>query len=102
VDAYNEWGLKSLTANPWGNRRNPSLWDMLFHKAHGTLYLASLKSLIRPGWIASEWGESEKKRKAEYYRLTTAGRRRLQTETEKWSRTADVMAGILETNPEEI
>lgn len=36
VDAYNKWGLKSLTANPWSNRRNPSLWDMLFHNAKWT------------------------------------------------------------------
>jgi len=36
VDAFNEWGLKSLTADFWGHRRSPSLWDMLFHKAHWT------------------------------------------------------------------
>jgi len=66
------------------------------------VYLAALKSLIRQGWIASEWGESENKCKAKYYRLTAARKRRLQTETEKWSRMADVIAGILETNPEEI
>ena len=46
--------------------------------------------------------ESENKRKAKYYRLTTAGRRRLQSETEKWNRMADVIAGILSTKREEV
>ena len=50
----------------------------------------------------SEWGESENKRKAKYYRLTTAGKRRLLAETEKWNRMADLIAGILSTKPEEV
>jgi PadR family transcriptional regulator, regulatory protein PadR len=67
----------------------------------GSLYPA----LYRPehqGWITSEWGESENKRKAKYYRLTAAGRRKLRTETENWNRMANVMAGILGTRPEEV
>jgi PadR family transcriptional regulator, regulatory protein PadR len=67
----------------------------------GSLYPA-LYRLERQGWIASEWGESENKRKAKYYRLTAAGRRRLQTEAEKWNRMADVIAAILQTKPEQI
>ena len=67
----------------------------------GSLYPA-LYRLEHQGWIASEWGESENKRKAKYYRLTAAGKRRLQQETEKWNRMADVIAGILHTKPEEI
>jgi PadR family transcriptional regulator, regulatory protein PadR len=67
----------------------------------GSLYPA-LYRLDRQGWIASEWGESENKRKAKYYRLTAAGRRRLQTEAEKWNRMADVIAAILQTKPEQI
>src|SRR3984957_7666434 len=62
----------------------------------------ALYRLEHQGWIASEWGESENKRKAKYYRLTVAGKRRLQAETEKWNRMADVIAGILHTRPEEI
>src|SRR5215472_16341279 len=54
------------------------------------------------GWIISEWGESENKRKAKYYRLTAAGKRRLQTEAKKWNRMVDVIAGILCTTPEEV
>jgi transcriptional regulator len=67
----------------------------------GSLYPA-LYRLERDGWIASEWGESENKRKAKYYRLTATGKRRLETEAEKWNRMADVIAGILRTRSEEV
>ena len=65
----------------------------------GSLYPA-LYRLERDGWIASEWGESENKRKAKYYRLTATGKRRLEAEAEKWNRMADVIAGILRTRAE--
>ena len=61
----------------------------------GSLYPA-LYRLEHQGWIESEWGESENKRKAKYYRLTAAGKRRLQSEVEKWNTMADVIAGILD------
>ena len=67
----------------------------------GSLYPA-LYRLEHQGLIASEWGESENKRKAKYYRLTAAGKRKLQTEAEKWNRMADVIAGILQSRPEEV
>ena len=67
----------------------------------GSLYPA-LYRLEHQGWITSEWGESENKRKAKYYQLTTAGKRRLLTETENWNRMAEVIAGILGTKPEEV
>lgn len=67
----------------------------------GSLYPA-LYRLEQQGWIASEWGESENKRKAKYYRLTAVGKRQLQSEAEKWNRMADVIAGILHTSPEEV
>jgi transcriptional regulator len=67
----------------------------------GSLYPA-LYRMERQGWISSAWGESENRRKAKYYRLTAAGTRRLRSETEKWNRMADVIAGVLRTNPEEV
>ena len=67
----------------------------------GSLYPA-LYRLEHQGWITSEWGESENKRQAKYYRLTAAGKRKLQTEAEKWNRMADVIAGILQSTPEEV
>ena len=73
----------------------------VFDIPQGSLYPA-LYRLEHQGWIASEWGESENKRKAKYYTLTAAGKRRLQAETENWKSMADVMAGILGTKPEEV
>jgi PadR family transcriptional regulator len=67
----------------------------------GSLYPA-LYRLEHQGWIASEWGESENKRKAKYYRLTAGGQRKLQTEAEKWNRMADLIKGILGTTMEEV
>ncbi len=67
----------------------------------GSLYPA-LYRLEHQGWIASEWGESENKRKAKYYHLTATGKRQLQTETQNWNRMADVIGGILGAIPEEL
>ncbi|HZU22477.1 MAG TPA: PadR family transcriptional regulator [Terriglobales bacterium] len=67
----------------------------------GSLYPA-LYRLEHQGLLAAEWGESENKRRARYYRLTPAGRRRLQSETAEWKRMADVMASILRATPEEV
>jgi transcriptional regulator len=67
----------------------------------GSLYPA-LYRLEHEGWIAGEWGESENKRRARFYRLTAAGRRRLERETNKWNEFAGVVAVILNTVPEEI
>jgi PadR family transcriptional regulator PadR len=66
----------------------------------GSLYPA-LYRLEHEGWIAGEWGQSENKRRARYYRLTAGGRRRLDAETKKWNLFADVVAGILSTLPEQ-
>jgi PadR family transcriptional regulator, regulatory protein PadR len=65
----------------------------------GSLYPA-LYRLEHQGLIASEWGESENNRKARFYKLTAAGRKKLQSETDNWNRMADVMASILNRKPE--
>jgi transcriptional regulator len=66
----------------------------------GSLYPA-LYRLEHKGAIASEWGESENNRRAKYYRLTPAGRERLEAETEKWNRMAGIIGNILRTTPDE-
>jgi PadR family transcriptional regulator, regulatory protein PadR len=58
---------------------------------YGTIYPALLK-LEQEGYIASEWGVSDNKRKAKYYRLTRAGRKRLTQETQKWETTTEILA----------
>jgi PadR family transcriptional regulator, regulatory protein PadR len=67
----------------------------------GSLYPA-LYRLEHQGLIAGEWGESENRRKAKYYSLTAAGRRRFQQETRQWTQQADIIAGVLRTSPEEL
>jgi transcriptional regulator len=62
----------------------------------GSLYPA-LHRLQREGWIAAEWGASENNRRAKFYRLTRAGQRRLERETESWERFAAAVARILQT-----
>lgn len=62
----------------------------------GSLYPA-LYRLEHQGLIASEWGESENKRKAKFYRVTDPGKKRLRAEQEKWGRFSAAVAGILST-----
>lgn len=67
----------------------------------GALYPA-LYRLEHQGLISSEWGTSDNNRKAKYYRLTTAGRRRLGEETASWNRLADAIAMALSATPQEV
>jgi transcriptional regulator len=67
----------------------------------GSLYPALFR-LEHQGLIAGEWGESENKRRAKYYSLTPAGRRRFQEQTRDWYRMTDIIAGVLRTAPEEL
>ena len=67
----------------------------------GSLYPA-LYRLEHNGLLASEWGESENKRKAKYYSLTAAGRKQLQEETGASELMAKTIARVLKTVPEEI
>ncbi|HLB37173.1 MAG TPA: PadR family transcriptional regulator [Gemmatimonadales bacterium] len=67
----------------------------------GALYPA-LYRLEHQGLISSEWGTSDNNRKAKYYRLTAAGRRRLSEETASWNRLADAIARALAVTPQEI
>lgn len=61
---------------------------------YGTLYPALLK-LEQEGAIASEWGASEKNRKAKFYSLTRAGRRLLQEEAREWEQATAIVARFL-------
>jgi len=59
------------------------------------LYQA-LHRLEKRGWVESEWGLSENNRRAKFYRLTTAGRRQLRSETAMWRRYAEAVFKVLE------
>ena len=62
----------------------------------GSLYPA-LYRLEHQGLIAAEWGQSENNRKAKYYSLTAAGRRRLRAETAGWRRLTSAIDAALNT-----
>jgi transcriptional regulator len=61
---------------------------------YGTLYPALLK-LEQEGAIISEWGLSDNNRKAKFYALTAAGRRRIEKETSDWEQTTAILARFL-------
>ena len=71
--------------------------DDLLQLNQGTLYPALLR-LEQQGWIASRWGLSEHNRKAKYYSLTRAGRKRLAQEEESWDRMSAVIDRVLRTS----
>jgi PadR family transcriptional regulator PadR len=62
----------------------------------GSLYPA-LHRLEKRGWIAADWGESENRRQARFYRLSAKGRKQLAAEEETWNRLSKAVALILQT-----
>ncbi|MGE0553313.1 MAG: PadR family transcriptional regulator [Gemmatimonadales bacterium] len=81
--------LKALSLEPNHGlgvaRRVEQLTGGTFQVKPGSLFPA-LHRMEERGWLASEWGESENRRRAKYYRLTRVGQGRLKVETEEWSR----------------
>ena len=66
-----------------------------FQVKPGSLFPA-LHRMAEAGWLMSSWGESENHRRAKFYRLTKAGQRQLQAETEDWQRIALAIARALQ------
>ncbi len=67
----------------------------------GALYPALFR-LFRQGLLKANWGTSDNNRRAKFYELTAAGRKRLREETEGWNRLADAIASALSAQPEEV
>lgn len=67
----------------------------------GSLYPA-LYRLEQQRLLAADWGRSDHNRRAKFYTLTAAGRRRLQEETAGWNRLAAAMGAALRATPEEV
>jgi transcriptional regulator len=65
---------------------------------YGTLYPALVK-LEQEGYIASEWGVSDNNRRARFYKLTRAGRRQVEKESQRWGKAATILARFV--SPEE-
>ena len=75
-------------------RRIEQLSEALLQLNEGTVYAALLR-LAQKGWIRSEYGESENKRKARFYSITKAGRKQLAREAESWARISGVIGRVL-------
>lgn len=92
--------LRTLLPGPqhgWGvSQRIQQISEDVLKVNQGSLYPALVR-LEREGWIDSEWGVSENNRKAKFYRLTRAGKKRLEKETGDWERLSAAVARILET-----
>lgn len=81
-------------------RRIEQISGELLSVNQGTLYPVLLK-LEQEGSVASEWGASENNRKARFYRLTGAGRKRLEAETRGWEQTAAIMGRFFSAKAED-
>lgn len=79
-------------------RRIEQISKEVFQLNQGTLYPALLR-MEQEGWISSKWGASEKNRKAKFYSITAAGRRRLAKETEDWRRMSSTIELFLGLDP---
>ena len=75
-------------------QRIRQLSDDVLQVNQGSLYPA-LQRLERQGWITADWGISETKRRARFYKLTVAGRKRLQQERADWERLATGISLVL-------
>ena len=75
-------------------RRIEQISQEVLHLNEGTVY-ASLLRLGQNGWISSSWGVSENNRKAKFYSITKAGRRKLAEETRNWELVSSVVDRVL-------
>jgi len=73
--------------------------DGTFTVVDGALY-TSLHRMEERGWVESEWGTSEKGRRAKFYRLTTAGRRALRDASANWNAYVTAVASVMRASPE--
>jgi PadR family transcriptional regulator, regulatory protein PadR len=67
----------------------------------GALYPALFR-LVRQGMLTASWGISDNNRRAKFYELTAAGKKRLREEADGWNRLAAAIASALGTRPEEV
>jgi transcriptional regulator len=91
--------LKILALGPqhgWAiGQRLTQVSDHDLQVSDGSLY-AALHKLEISGWIKAEWKNSELGRRAKYYELTRAGRRRLDEETTHWRRVSAAITRVLQ------
>src|SRR5690242_15743529 len=90
--------LKTLSLEPMHGfgvtRRIEQISRGVFKVNPGSL-LTAFQRLERAGWLDSEWRQTDNSRRAKYYSLTRAGRKRLELETADWNRRASAVARLL-------
>jgi transcriptional regulator len=90
--------LRSLNLGPMHglgvSRRIEQVTKGTFQVKPGSLFPA-LHRMEQAGYLKSEWGESENRRKAKFYQITAAGRRQLEAETAEWRRISVAMTSAL-------
>lgn len=91
--------LKTLSLQPLHglgiSRRIDQITDGVFQVQPGSLFPA-LQRMEQEGWIKGTWGESENNRRAKFYRLTAAGRRRLGEQKQSWMQVVMAITKVLE------
>jgi len=91
--------LKSLSLQPTHGfgvtKRIEQISQGVFRVNPGSLLLA-FQRMERDGLIKAEWRVSENNRRAKYYAITAAGRKRLKADTNDWVRRAEAIARLLE------
>jgi transcriptional regulator len=92
--------LRALTAGPLhgyaiAKRIKEASRDVLAIE-EGSLYPALNRMLLK-GWLKAEWGVSDNNRRARFYRLTPAGRKQLEKESERFDRTVRAIQLVLRT-----
>jgi transcriptional regulator len=80
-------------------RRLEQVSDGVLRLNEGTVYTALLR-LGQRGWIRSSWGVSDSNRKARFYAITAAGRRRLLREEQGWNQIAGIVNRVMKLAPE--
>ena len=91
--------LKALSLEPMHGygiaQRLRQISGDVFQIEEGTLYPA-LQKLLAKGWVAGEWKQTENNRRARYYKLTSAGRKQLQTERTEFEKLLGAIVRVIE------
>lgn len=91
--------LKALSLEPLHgvgiSRRIGQMTNGAFQVSFGSLF-PSLHRMEENEWVVAEWRASENNRRAKYYKLTAAGRRRAAIEERDWNRVVEVMTAALQ------
>jgi len=95
-----------LRALSWGPMHGYAVARFINHGSEGTFNVldgalyTSLHRMEERGWVESEWGNSDKGKRAKFYRLTSAGRRAVRSETTNWNDYVTAVARVLAATPE--